>query len=449
MAILRRIETQICAVIGLPLLLSTVAGCSSKAAPTSASSGTGGGGMGSGDTGTGGSTSDQTGSGGSGATGGSSGGSSSTSKGSGGSTSSSRSGSTGGTGAQGSSEGGEGGDDSGATASCPASALSILFKPMYSAYDGVHTFQIPAVVNGIDPSAVAIDWSASDPSMVDLETDPTTGGVMITTRKAGKVSIIASAGGLCGTSLLTITAATAQDWEDGSARYNDGVVINRLPVTRPMGGGGGATGAAGGGNVGPGAAGNGAAGNGAAGSAGASATEAACTNCHGDTASGPFKTVQHTPEQTGGFSDSDLINIFTNGVVPTGGYFDTTIVSYAEWQSFHKWNVGDNPQAVVVYLRSLTPEAQTGSANFGGRFMNGGAGGRMGFGGAGGRQMGRGGFPNGGVSNGGASSGGASSGGAPAAGTDAGGAATTGGAAATAGDTSSGGAPSQGGTGGS
>jgi hypothetical protein len=305
-------------------------------------------------------------------------------------------------------EGGNGGStageiaDAAAPTGCPKSALTILFSPMYSAYDGVHTFQIPAVVNGLDPTAITIDWSASDPTMVKLEPDPTTGGVMITTQKSGTVSIIANAGSLCGASLLTITAATPQDWTDGSNRYNDGVVVNRLP--RP--GGGGMAGGDGG------------------------TAEAACTNCHGDTASGPFKTVQHTPEQTGGFSDTDLTNIFEKGVVPTGGYFDTSIVSYAEWQGFHKWDVGDSPQGVVVYLRSLTPAAQTGEANFGGRFDGGvgrggngnGGGGRNGGGrpggGAGGAERGAGGTGGaaesggGGAVNGGAGGSSAGSGGA-------------------------------------
>ncbi len=53
----------------------------------------------------------------------------------------------------------------------------------------------------------------------------------------------------------------------------------------------------------------------------------ACTNCHGPTATnGPFKTVSHTPEQTGGFSDTDLANIILNGEVPDGGYFDPTVL---------------------------------------------------------------------------------------------------------------------------
>src|SRR5687767_6519095 len=66
--------------------------------------------------------------------------------------------------------------------------LTILFSPMYSAHDGVHDFKIPAIVDGVPK----VKWSASDPSMVDL--DPTADGVLITTRKPGKVTITAKAG---------------------------------------------------------------------------------------------------------------------------------------------------------------------------------------------------------------------------------------------------------------
>jgi hypothetical protein len=238
---------------------------------------------------------------------------------------------------------------------------------MYSAYDGVHTFQVPAIVDSLDPSV--INWSASDDSMVKLET--TSGGVMITTRKAGKVSIIASAGSLCGASVLTITDATPDDWMAGSDRYNSGVDITRLPggMGRPGGGMGGAGGASGTGGAG-----------------GATGTDAKCTSCHGDTAAtGPYKTVQHTPEQTGGFSDTELINIFENGAFPNGANdvnFDSKILAYAQWQAFHKWDPGGAEKGLVVYLRSLTPAAQTGAANFG---RMGGMGGGMGGGGRPGR----------------------------------------------------------------
>jgi hypothetical protein len=213
---------------------------------------------------------------------------------------------------------------------------------MYTAFDGVHRFKIPAVVNNMTSG---VTWSASDPSMVEMQPDAM-GGVMLTAQKAGKVNIIASGGGLCGVSELTIAQASPDDWMIGSARYTDGIVLSTgIPRGR--------------------------------GDAGAAAREVACTSCHGDTATnGPFKTVGHTPQQTGGFSDAELIDIFTKGIVPTNGYFDETIVSYENWQNFHRWTMTpEEAKGMVVYLRSLTPAAQGGMrGDFGGRRGDGGFG---------------------------------------------------------------------------
>jgi cytochrome c len=283
--------------------------------------------------------------------------------------SNSKTASSGGTGGAGGAATGAVSNNGGATG-CANSVLEIVFSPMYSAFDGVHQFQIPAVANVTEPSAVT--WSASDPSMVQLAPDTDTGGVMITVQKSGSVTIIASAGGACGASILAITPATPDDWSAGNTRYNDGVVItsvSRGTNTRDA-------------------------------AADANSQQAACTNCHGPTASGPYKTVAHTPEQAGGFSDQQLEDIFLHGTVPDGGYFDPSIVSYAAWQTFHKWEMTDaEVKGVVVYLRSLTPTAQTGSSNFGNRLT--GAGGNRGGGGA------RGGGPRGGGGAGGAGTGGA------------------------------------------
>jgi hypothetical protein len=234
---------------------------------------------------------------------------------------------------------------------CASNVLEVAFSPMFSAFDGVHTFQVPAIVDGILPTAIT--WSSSDPTTVDLQPDVATGGVLITTRKPGVVDIIATAGGLCGAAKLTIAAATPDDWEAGSKRYNEGVVLRGLPRPQFDGGAGGPGGpnAQGPTDAGP-------------------ATEAACTNCHGPTANGPFKTVAHTPTQIGGFNDAELTDIFTKGIVPMGGYFDETIVPYNQWRNFHKWDM--TPEAakgMVVYLRSLTPAPQTGARNFGGRMF--------------------------------------------------------------------------------
>jgi hypothetical protein len=140
------------------------------------------------------------------------------------------------------------------------------------------------------------------------------------------VTITAAAGAACGTAVLNITVATDADWSAGEARYNDRVAVDGGP-------------------------------------------RAACTDCHAprvDAGLG-FNDVAHTPEQAGGFSDSQLLGIIQNGEIPDGGYFDPTIVNYATWQGFHRWNLTPAEQAgIVVYLRSLVPTAQGGTANFGG-----------------------------------------------------------------------------------
>jgi hypothetical protein len=241
----------------------------------------------------------------------------------------------------------------GAVTSCAKSQIEILFSPMYSAFDGVHRFQIPATVNSIDPAAIT--WSISDSSLASLQANAD--GVMITVQKAGTANIIASAGTLCGSAPITVTASTPDHWTVGSTRYTTGEVI-----TVGMGGLGGPGG--GGQNGGT--------------------REAACTSCHGDTAtSGPFKTVSHTPMQTAGFSDDQLIQIFTMGVLPEGAYFDDTIVSRQQWSQFHRWTMtAEQATAMVTYLRSLTPESQKGSrADFGGRVMRGDGGAPRGDGG--------------------------------------------------------------------
>jgi len=239
---------------------------------------------------------------------------------------------------------GTGGSTSGSGA-CQSQDLPLYFTPMYSAYDGgTHTFQVPAIANGV--SGAAVTWSASDPTMVAFENDSATGGVIITTMKAGTVTIQAKAGNRCGTSLLTITSATPADWDVGNQRYNSG-----FPLPDIMAPGGGPP-------MLP--------------ADGSNPLEVpgkppACTNCHGETAtSSVFRTVSHTPQQTGGFSDDELIAVFMTGVIPPGGYYDSTILPQTIWKFFHKWTDITDAQkkGVLIYLRALTPKPQGGKIDF-------------------------------------------------------------------------------------
>jgi hypothetical protein len=246
--------------------------------------------------------------------------------------------------------------DGGLLSCATPDGLPIKFNPMYSGFDGTHIYEIPTFVVGVDPATVT--WGSSDPSMIDLQ--PYVRGIMVTTRKAGDVTLVATIGTKCGSALLHITQYTVDQWKLGSDRYNNG---NALVFTLPDGAIINLPDAAGfdaamfeGGFpdvdlpdtfVNP-----------------FENPAAACTNCHGDTGNGKiFQDISHTPEQTGGFSEAELTNCFLHGTIPDGGYYDPTIFNYKYWHQLHTWWDIDTPDKQVgmnAYLRSLTPKEQTG-----------------------------------------------------------------------------------------
>jgi hypothetical protein len=224
-------------------------------------------------------------------------------------------------------------------ANCTAGGLTVAFNPMYSAFDGTHTFQVPAVVVG---SNQEVTWFA-DSSMVGMEVDDERPNeVLLTMLTPGITTIhVQSADGKCGAAPLTISAALESDWEIGNMRYNDGISAHLAGPAMP----GTGSPLEQSGMGGP-----------------------ACTNCHGETATGgAYTDVSHTPEQTGGFSDDDLLNIILRGTFPPGAAFDWNIVAYPVWMNFHRWTdiQPDQQKGIIVYLRSLTPVPQKGAPNFG------------------------------------------------------------------------------------
>lgn len=247
-----------------------------------------------------------------------------------------------------------GGGDSSAESSvacADTTTLKVLFSPMYSAFvtdNDKHTFQVPAITTGVTGTAT---WTASDPSAVDFTPDPTTGGTLITIKSAAaSVTITAQIGTSCGTSVLHVTPALEADWQRGNARYNNGVPVypgcidqKVLPLIADSGIKLPPPPEAGCPDAGP-----------------------ACTGCHGDNPTGGFFSgVQHTPEQTGGFDDEALKNIFLNGTDPT---YDTSYLPYEYWHAFHTWSDIATPEqqkGIIVYLRSLKPVNDMGGVNFG------------------------------------------------------------------------------------
>ncbi|HKP63110.1 MAG TPA: hypothetical protein VJV78_40515 [Polyangiales bacterium] len=173
-------------------------------------------------------------------------------------------------------------------------------------------------------------WECSDPSAVDFEIDGVMNGVMITTRKAGTFTITATAGKRKGSVPLVVTAATEADWERGKERYNNKIALMLTPQTL-MGAG--------------------------MGMGFRLEQNLACTNCHGSGAT--YLAVEHTPQQTGGYTDDEIKNIFMNGQKPPGAMFGSLPGIMNFYPMFHKWTANEEDyQGLVVYLRSLEPKSQ-------------------------------------------------------------------------------------------
>ncbi|HEY2516556.1 MAG TPA: hypothetical protein VGI39_37055 [Polyangiaceae bacterium] len=266
--------------------------------------------------------------------------------------------------------------------SCKNPTIPIVFSSMYSAYvpgDSLRSFSIPVVTQDGCP----VTWSVSDPSQVILHAESfgaggaTTPGAMLTTKgtggakgpeTTGEVTVYATdSTGACGAAVLTITQNTDDDWSIGNARYANGVSLH-------LGGSGPATG--------PYAQADG-------GSFQESDGGTACASCHSQTVkTGQYADVAHTPEQAGGFSDTEMKDIILSGEVADGGYFDPSVIdpscttagttlspsmascglaAYAKFRAFHQWpDIGaDQVPGMICYLRSLPPEGQAGTSNFG------------------------------------------------------------------------------------
>jgi hypothetical protein len=275
---------------------------------------------------------------------------------------------------------GTGGDTAGGNpGGSTGAALTIAFNPMYSAFDGKHTFLVPVRVTG---ASGKLTVTTSPEGFVDSE--PAMDGVTLTTRKAGKCKVtIKDAAGNSGEADLEVTQNDPADLDIGKDRYANGIDAFTLPEGGLMFPGipeGGIPRDADGGIIFP---------EGGIRGFDAGITRndmAACTFCHvpdgQQAANGNTMQidVEHTPTQTAGYSDADLIKIFTEGVKPEGSKYRVVngggllpdAAAARIYAMFHKWNVDAPTQkGIIAYLRGLPPKAQ-GDIDFGGLLRGGG-----------------------------------------------------------------------------
>lgn len=256
-----------------------------------------------------------------------------------------------------------GGSDDSDTPTGTLRAGLIQFTPMYSAFGGSQTYSLTPYVPSSDPAAKdsdpvmasTIKWSVDGAFAKQEPFTDLAGGIKLTTKKTGNTTVsltatTASGAKVRGESKLTISAANDEDWQKGDMRYSGGANIDFAAMFR--GAMGGAMGAAGG----PGVCGlpfN---------IMASLPKDASCTNCHNTSASAI--AVEHTPTQTAGYSDEQLVAIFTQGQKPAGYAFNSVFLKMLPqpdcvYAMFHTWQIDDDTKkGIVLKLRSIEPKKQ-------------------------------------------------------------------------------------------
>ena len=224
----------------------------------------------------------------------------------------------------------------------------ILYSPMYSAFDGTHDYALTPYVPSAAASkaddpilASSIEWLVDDTFVKREEFRDLPAAIKLVTKRAGKTPIVVTGKTLSGHAIradaeLTISKATEYEWMAGEARYNNGVTRSRERANLPDGCG-------------------------LVFNIDVPDTMTTCRNCHN-----PMNMVssEPTPTQTAGYSNDQLIKIFTEAEKPAGGTFNSPYLRSAPfpdclYNQFHTWEMTDDEKRGIVWkLRSITPKVQ-------------------------------------------------------------------------------------------
>ena len=224
----------------------------------------------------------------------------------------------------------------GATTPAGGGSLALTYSPMYSAFVEGHEAKLPVMLKDASLRTKGATFTSSDTS-VAVVTNTETGG-MITVKKDGTTNIIATLGSDTGSAKLTVTKFTEAQWQAGKARYSksdlalistDGKPLSALALANPNG----------------------------------RNANGACNTCH--TAQAKTLKIENGPTQIGGYSDDELVTIFTMGKKPDTAQMKSQIPLFV-WGMFHTWTVTDEEKpGLIAYLRTQTPTDNPAMIDYG------------------------------------------------------------------------------------
>ena len=234
-------------------------------------------------------------------------------------------------------------------------------SPGYSAFGGSHTYVLTPIMSSASDYpeiAATLVWGV-DEKLVRMEPfDELPAAVKLTMRQAGVTEISVKGGSLghrFGTrARLTITEASDEAWERGDARFHSGPQSSPEHLRKlieDMGfeancwttekGCSESNCAA------------------LKGAASLLPKDAACSSCHDESRSDD--ALRLTSLRLSGFSDDDLIEIFSEGTLPAVGVYNSEILKNRAcgdslFRNFHAWSMEEEDKlGLVLKLRSLPP----------------------------------------------------------------------------------------------
>jgi hypothetical protein len=235
----------------------------------------------------------------------------------------------------------------------------IQFTPMHSAFGGAQNYSLTPFVPSADPAskdsdpvmAATIKWNVDGAFAKQDPFAEIPGAIKLTTKKTGTTTVsltatTASGAKVRGESKLTITPASDEEWAKGDMRYSGGANIDFRAMfggAMMMPGGPGVCGLPF--NI-----------------MAMLPKDASCTNCHNTSASAI--AVEHTPTQTAGYSDEQLVSIFTQGQKPAGYQFNSVFLKMLPqpdcvYAMFHTWQIDEETKkGIILKLRSIEPKKQ-------------------------------------------------------------------------------------------
>lgn len=230
-----------------------------------------------------------------------------------------------------------GSSDAGAQEPSGSGTLQLTYAPMYSAFVDGHESQVPVTLKDTSLRGKGAKFTSSDPSIAVVSDSEQ--GATITVKKEGTVTIRASLDGDTGAAKLTITKFTEDQWKVGQARYSkselaiaskDGGAVSILTLASDPS---------------------------------AYNPNGACNTCH--TAQARTLKIENTPTQIAGYSDAELLTIFTKGMKPEGAAQKTMVPAFA-WGRLHSWQVTEEEkQGLIAFLRTQTPKANPAMVDYG------------------------------------------------------------------------------------